>query len=222
MEFAQRCAELGIALTTGQLEAFEDFENELYAANEFMNLTRIKREDCWRLHFLDSLLLSPYIPKCSKVLDIGTGPGFPAWPLAAAREDLMVTAMDSSGKMLGFLAKSPLSNLALCQGRAEDRLLNSSFDLVTGRALAPFAIQMEISARYAINGGILAPLRTPKDQSVVERFPYDKLSLSLEDIHLVPLPGTDIVRLIPMVRKRKQTPKLYPRAWAQIKNSPLG
>ncbi|RYG69749.1 16S rRNA (guanine(527)-N(7))-methyltransferase RsmG, partial [bacterium] len=83
------------------LDRFETFEADLYEANEVMNLTRVPREECWLRHFLDSLLIAPWLPGEGSLLDIGSGPGFPAWPLALARPELQVTALDSSGKMLG-------------------------------------------------------------------------------------------------------------------------
>lgn len=157
-----------------------EFEEDLYKQNEVMNLTRVPREECDMRHFLDSVLISPLIPPGSEVLDIGTGPGFPAWPLALLRPDLKVTALDSSGKMLGFLQRHPLPNLLPVQGRAEDNGWDEEFDVVTGRALAPFPAQVELSVRPCRRGGFLLPMRTPGDASTIEAFPFEKLGLILE------------------------------------------
>ena len=144
--FRNAVAGLGLELSEAQLDAFEAFEERLYAANAVMNLTRVPKEEGWLRHFVDSLLIPRPDSEGSSVLDIGTGPGFPAWPLAAARPDLRVTALDSSGKMIGFLQGNPLPNLHAVQDRAETWGVRNQFDVVTGRALAPFGIQLELSA----------------------------------------------------------------------------
>src|ERR1041384_3584956 len=130
----------GLELTPEQVAQFEAFEAKLYEANAVMNLTRVPREECWLRHFVDSLLFQDLIPDRASVLDIGTGPGFPAWPLACARPDLQLTAMDSSGKMLGFLQRQGLPNLETIQIRAEEWGVRDRFDVVTGRAVAPLSI----------------------------------------------------------------------------------
>src|ERR1041384_4679794 len=134
----------GLELTPEQVAQFEAFEAKLYEANAVMNLTRVPREECWLRHFVDSLLFQDLIPLNARVLDIGTGPGFPAWPLACARPDLQVTALDSNGKMLGFLRSQPLPNLEVVQERAEEWGAFERFGVVTGRALAPLPVQIEL------------------------------------------------------------------------------
>lgn len=220
--FANAAAELGLALSSAQLKAFADFESALYRANEVMNLTRVAQEECGLRHFLDSLLLAAFIPEGATVLDIGTGPGFPAWPLACARPDLAVTAVDSSGKMLGFLRRQVLPNLRIIETRVEDWDVRDAFVVVTGRAVAPFPVQMEISAPVTAPQGIVLPMRTPNDRDAWVNFPADTLGLTLETVHEVPLPGTDIVRCLPQFRKIGVTPRTYPRNWADIKRKPLG
>lgn len=186
-----------------------------------MNLTRVPKDECIVRHIADSLTVSPFISHGLRVLDIGCGPGFPAWPLACARPDLTVTAMDSSGKMLGFLEKNRCRNLATLQARAEDRPFDGAMDVTTGRAVAPLGIQIELSARPLKVGGFVLPMRTPADLEGVKSFPADVLGLELEDIHSIEVPTTDVVRLLPVFRKVKPTPRQYPRSWAEIRRSPL-
>lgn len=213
-------AQLGIQLSDAQLERFEEFESRLYEANSLMNLTRVPREECATRHFVDSLLFADLIPEGSKVVDIGTGPGFPAWPIACARPDLDVTAIDSSGKMLGFLSRNLLPNMHISQVRAEEFQARESFDVVTGRAVAPLAVQLEISAHLCKIGGIILPMRTPTDEP---SFAADagQLGLQLESVQRRELPGTDVVRVFPIYRKFGATPGRYPRTWAEIKRRPL-
>lgn len=213
---------IGLDLTQDQLSAFEAFEESLYAANESMNLTRVAREECWLRHFVDSLLFHDLLPEGAKVLDIGTGPGFPAWPLAVARPDLHIAALDSSGKMLGFLRTMPLPNLEVMERRAEEWGVREEFDVVTGRAVAPLTLQLELSAALCTEGGMVAPMRTPNDEDSIMRFSGSVLGLRREAVIRRPLPETDIVRVSPVYRKVGPTPAKYPRPWAEMKRKPLG
>jgi len=212
---------LALPLSDSQLDEFEKFEDGLYAANEMMNLTRVPREECWLRHFLDSLLFQDLIPLRASVLDIGSGPGFPAWPLAVARPDLHVTALDSSGKMVTFLQRFPLANLRTILGRAEEWRVRDQFDVVTGRAVAPLPIQLELSAPACVLEGIVVPMRTPADREAIDAFRGAGLGLRLERVDTRRLPGTDVVRLFPIFRKEMTTEDRYPRTWAEIKRSPL-
>lgn len=216
--FSKACGEIGLPLSAVQLASFIEFENRLYTANELMNLTRVPRRECWLRHFMDSLVIHDLIPPGAKVLDIGTGPGFPAWPLACGREDLAVTALDSSGKMLGFLRGSPLPNLVAVQARAEEwaRDHAEQFDFVTGRALAPLAVQLELSAAFSKIGGLVAPMRSSGEREQIAKLP-SFLGLVLKEVAERRLPGTDVVRLLPVYRKAWRTPKGFPRDWPAIK-----
>ena len=201
------------------LDRFERFEDALYRANEVMNLTRVPRDECWLRHFLDSLLVARLIPHRASVLDIGTGPGFPAWPLAVARPDLAVTALDSSGKMLGFLESQPLPNLEIVQGRAEEWDEREAFEIVTGRALAPLPIQIEVSAGLVRAGGAVIPMRTPNDDP--HGIDLEPLGLELQSVETVELPILHAPRTFPVYRKVARTDQSFPRRWAEIKDAPL-
>ncbi|HWA83359.1 MAG TPA: 16S rRNA (guanine(527)-N(7))-methyltransferase RsmG [Fimbriimonadaceae bacterium] len=218
--FAGECERIGLPLTGLQLDRFQEFEENLYKWNEVMNLTRVPKGECWVRHFLDSLLIQEMIPKGASVLDIGTGPGFPAWPLACAKPDLQVVAIDSSGKMIGFLDNNPLENLKTLKVRAEEWGMRDAFDVVTGRAIAPLGIQLEISAPLCKFGGVILPMRTPSEREAVDKDVSD-LGLRLENVVEKALPGTEIVRLFPVYRKVAKTPERYPRPWAEIRRRPI-
>lgn len=209
----------GLELSHGQVASLDAFEEALYAHNEHKNLTRIPREDAWRRHFVDSLLIHDLIAQGASVLDIGAGPGFPAWPLALVRPDLSVTALDSNGKMLEFLRSQPLPNLEIVQARAEDWGVREKFDVVTGRALAPLPIQLELSAAPCRLGGLVIPMRTAKEEDAVVAFPAAKLGLRLRETVQRELPGEDATRLFPVYEKISPTPRQFPRSWAEIKKA---
>ncbi len=186
-----------------------------------MNLTRVRFEDCEVRHFLDSLLIESLIPKGASVLDLGTGAGFPAWPLACARPDLEVTALDGSRKPFAFLEAHPLPNLKLRFQRAEACTERESFDFVTGRALAPLSIQLELGAAWVVVEGVVVPFRTPPESDESSEFPAHKLGLQLSAVKLLTVQETDIVRLFPVYTKTRKTPPEFPRPWNKIKASPL-
>lgn len=219
-EFTDWCSLSGLELSQEQIASFDAFEDALYAANEVKNLTRVPRENAWRRHFVDSLLFHDLIPGGSAVLDLGTGPGFPAWPLACARPDLHLTALDSNGKMLEFLKSQPLPNLDVVQVRVEDWDVREHFDVVTGRALAPFAIQMELSSAPCKGGGLVIPMRTAQDDESIANLRTGRLSLKLKEIVRRDLAGEEITRVFPVYEKTAKTMRKYPRRWAEIKLKP--
>jgi 16S rRNA (guanine527-N7)-methyltransferase len=216
------CNELGISLTEEQLAEFEYFEDDLYEANEVMNLTRVPKEDCYIRHYLDSIMVGKIISELvsgASVLDIGTGPGFPSWPIATAFPDLKVTALDANGKMLGFLDRHRRDNITIEHVRAEEVKERERFDVVTGRAVAPFGIQLEISAAQVKQGGYFIPMRTPSDDMTSGN--WTKLGLDLVETRQAAIPGTDVIRVFPIFQKNRQTAPFYPRRWPDIKKRPL-
>lgn len=216
------CSEQGFPISDVALDGFESFEESLYAANEIMNLTRVPRQECTNRHFIDSLLSMAWIPLGAFVLDIGTGPGLPAWPLACARPDLQVVALDSSTKMLGHLENQPLENLAVAQARAEEYGCAEVFDWVTGRALAPLGIQLELSCKPCKIGGLIVPFRTPAEIETIHAFPAELLGLQLMEVKYAKIPEADVERCFPFFKKIEKTKGQYPRSWAQIKQAPIG
>lgn len=212
----------GHGLEPDQLQSIERFLDSLYEANTSRNLTRVPPEEAVTRHVCDSLLVAEFISEGARVLDIGCGPGFPAWPLAVARPDLQVVAMDSSSKMLAFLAEHPLANLTVALQRAEEDIMPEEFDVVTGRAVAPFPLQAELSAGWLKVGGMFCPLRTPAEAEVISETNVGVLGLKLQSLEVRSIPGTETVRLLPVFEKVRPTPSVYPRTWARMKARPLG
>ncbi|CAN5473258.1 16S rRNA (guanine(527)-N(7))-methyltransferase RsmG [soil metagenome] len=209
---------IGLRMDETARTGFENFATDLYIYNEGKNLTRVPPEDAWHRHFADSLLFQDLFPQGAKVADLGTGPGLPAWPLARARPDLKVTAVDSNGKMLDFLRRHTLPNLTIVQVRAEEWPMRERFDVVTGRAVAPLAAQLELSAPLCRIGGKVLSLRTPNDDP--QSVPYDRLGLRLESLEDRAIPTGELRRCLVFLKSGRTDP-IYPRRWAEIKARPL-
>ncbi|MFZ4509052.1 MAG: 16S rRNA (guanine(527)-N(7))-methyltransferase RsmG [Fimbriimonas sp.] len=216
--FRETATAWGITITDEMVDALAAFEEDLYQTNEVVNLTRVPRELCWVRHFLDSLTLVPLIGEASSLLDIGTGPGFPAWPIALVCPNLEVMAADSNGKMLGFLARHPLPNLTTRNVRVEDSAWRERFDIVSGRAVAPLAGQLEISASPCRVGGRVISMRTAADTFIDK---VEVLGLELEETVQTELPAEQGTRSLPIYRKFRSTHVIYPRPWGKIKAAPL-
>lgn len=213
-----------------KLSAFCDY---LLEQNKLFNLTAIKTpEGAALLHFADSLALSDYIPKDAKILDIGSGAGFPAIPIAIARPDVQVTALDSTQKRVNFINSAAkmlgLDNLTAVCHRAEDVTgseFKESFDIVTARAVAAYPILLELCLPAVKVGGKFVAMKS-KDVSR-ETTGIDKLlktlSITAPKFNYSKLSHSDEVfeRCIVEVTKNATTPPKYPRAFAHIKKKPL-
>ncbi len=210
-----------------------DFCKYLLEQNELFNLTAIKTpEGAALLHFADSLTLSSFVPVGANLLDIGSGAGFPAIPLAIARPDITVTALDSTQKRVDFINRTAemlgLTNINAVCSRAEDitgKKFKESFDIVTARAVAAYPILLELALPAVKVGGQFVAMKS-KDVSretsgigkVTRLLNFSEPNYS--DIKLVN-ETEEFERCIVTVKKIAATPSKYPRAYAQIKKRPI-
>ncbi len=214
-------------------EKLSEFCDFLLEQNKLFNLTAIKTpEGAALLHFADSLTLCKFIPENAKVLDIGSGAGFPAVPLAVARPDVSVTALDSTGKRVDFINRSAemlcLGNLKAVCARAEDVTgldFKESFDIVTARAVAAYPILLELCIPAVKVGGSFVAMKS-KDVSretqgierVLKQFSVLKPKFHMSELHS----GDEAFeRCIVVLDKVGATPQKYPRPYAQIKKKPV-
>ena len=206
------------------------FTTLLLEENTRQNLTRITDPaEIAVKHFDDCLTLLPYLPKEGKVIDIGTGAGFPAVPIAIATE-LEVTALDSLGKRVEFLqtAKSELSleNFHPIHARAEqlaqEKEYREKFDICVSRAVANLAALCEYCLPFVRKGGTFIAMKgqNPAEEIGEASFAISELGGKLKEIVPYALPGADHHCLV-IIEKIKPTPAKYPRQRVNISKKPL-
>lgn len=136
-------------LPEGGEENFDTFHALLNEWNARMDLTNIKEEEALERHYLDSLTALPYLPFGARVIDVGTGAGFPGMPLAIARPDLSVTLLDAREKRVAFL-NAALARLKGVRAEAVHARVEifarehpEAYDIAVSRAVAPAPVLLE-------------------------------------------------------------------------------
>ena len=200
--------------------------------NEKINLTALTEpEDVALKHFVDSLLLLRYceIKKDERVIDVGTGAGFPGMVLKIARPDLRLTLLDSLQKRLVFLdavcRELDIPDVALVHSRAEDgsrTALRDSFDIAVSRAVASLNTLCEYDMPYVTVGGRFIAMKG-KDAALELSGAQNAIMTlggKLAEKHDFIL-GNAGERCIIEIAKTAPTPDRFPRKSKQIKNKPL-
>ena len=235
-KFKEATEKNGIEPLSAQItENFYKFAEHLLAVNQITNLTAIRDIDGIIFkHFVDSLLVSSYIPKGVRVLDLGCGPGFPSLPLAIARADLEIVGLDSTAKKIAFVnetaAMLSLKNLHAVVGRAEDDATMKklgAFDVVTSRAVANPVVLCELSLPYLKIGGIMLAMKGAMLEEETKSLNESKIigimggkAATCQSWKLITDAGEEARGMIELVKERKHDPK-FPRAYATILKKPL-
>ena len=220
--------ELKLALTEEQIDTLCAFGAAVVRQNQVMNLTAITEPaQVAKLHLLDSLsVLSALDLRGKKLIDVGCGAGFPGVPLAIACPEAQVTLLDSLGKRITWL-KEILPQLGIqaecVTARAEEAVVScrESYDIATSRAVARLNILLELLAPYVKVGGAVVALKgsAAKEELGECGGAMKKLGLRQEAFLEFPVDGASHALIV--LRKVAPTPKMYPRRYAKIKQSPL-
>lgn len=163
-KFRNSMNSIGIELTNSQLNAFETYYDMLIDRNKVMNLTAITEfDEVMDKHFLDSVYLfrSIELKEDYKLIDIGTGAGFPGIPLKIVFPELKITLLDSLNKRVGFLNdvidELNLNDIEAIHGRAEDiardKAYRASYDIAVSRAVANLSTLSEYCLPFVKIGG---------------------------------------------------------------------
>ena len=224
----QGLSELKLALSEEQVDTLCAFGAAVVRQNQVMNLTAITEPaQVAKLHLLDSLsVLSALDLRGKKLIDVGCGAGFPGVPLAIACPEAQVTLLDSLGKRITWL-KEILPQLGIqaecVTARAEEAVVScrESYDIATSRAVARLNILLELLAPYVKVGGAVVALKgsAAKEELGECGDAIKKLGLRQEAFLEFPVDGASHALIV--LRKVAPTPKMYPRRYAKIKQSPL-
>lgn len=227
----QVLAASNLKLTGKMIAQFEKYAALLIEWNKKMNLTAITEPRQIAIkHFLDSLsLLSAYdVPQAAKVIDVGTGAGFPGVPLKIARPDIELTLLDSLQKRLVFLdvlTDQLELKVALVHCRAEDGarkdLFREKFDVAVSRAVAPLNILLEYCLPFVKVGGVFVALKGSRAQEEIDAAKNALQVLNGEIVKVENFKLAEEERNVIVIRKTEEVDFLYPRSSAKIKRKPL-
>lgn len=212
-------------------DKFEIYFKELIDYNTKVNLTAITdKQDVYIKHFFDSCLASEFIPNNAKVVDIGTGAGFPGVPLKIIRKDIKLNLVDSLNKritFLNYLQQKLDVEYNTYHSRAEDFCSSiqnrENFDVVVSRAVAKLNTLAEYCLPLVKIGGLFIAYKGGDvEQEVQESLNAIKtLGGQVEVIKNFDLPMEKGSRTLVIIKKIKQTPKIYPRGKNLPKIKPL-
>ncbi len=229
----QGAAELGVELSASQVEQFSQYGDFLLEYNEKVNLTAITDEDEVAVkHFVDCLTAVKAIElrDGERLIDVGTGAGFPAVPLLILKPTLHVTLLDSLQKRLTFLEQL-LQKLGLkarlTHGRAEDTARvageREHYDLVVSRAVAQLSILAELCLPFAKVGGEFLAMKGPAvgEELRTGKRAIETLGGKVERVVELRLPLSEEQRSLVVMKKVRATPPAYPRRAGLPKKTPL-
>ena len=227
------CNEFGITLDDEKIKKLNLYGNLLLEWNEKINLTAITEpEDVLYKHFYDCILFFKHnqIPQNAKIIDVGTGAGFPGMVLKIVREDLEITLLDSLNKRITFLKdvieKCELQGIEAIHSRAEDGgknpLYREKYDIACARAVANMPVLMEYCIPFVKVGGRFIAMKGPSAEEEVALCKNAISILKTEKPQIIceKLPNND-PRTFVIFKKISQTPPKYPRNSGNISKQPL-
>ena len=235
-ELSEGARALGIALSDDQLRMFQAYYEMLVAWNARTNLTTIiDRRDVQTKHFLDSLACLAALEGDTanlRLVDVGSGAGFPGLPLRIACPALRLTLVEAAGKKTAFLEavtrQLGLSSVTVVRARAEevghDPAHRETYDLAVVRAVAAMPVLAELALPFVRLGGWLVAQKGDDPAAEVEAAQSAMRTLGgrLHHVLGVTVPGLDAARHLVVVEKVAPTPARYPRRPGMPDKRPLG
>ena len=226
------CKDFGISLTEKQTEQFLEYYKLLIEWNEVMNLTAITEfEEVLSKHFVDSCALGKAVSMEGekRLLDVGTGAGFPGMPLAILCPQTEFVLLDALRKRIDFLneviAELGLTNVTAVHARAEDyaRDNRGTFDLAVSRAVADLRVLSELALPMVKVGGAFLAMKAEDCTEEVETAANARTVLGAPDAEVLhyTVPFDEVSRAIVRLQKTQETPEKYPRRFKKIQTSPL-
>ncbi len=224
-------AQMGVRPDEAALLRFRRYYETLTEWNAVMNLTAISgEEDTARLHFLDCAALTRLCElEGKRVVDVGSGAGFPGLVLKILCPEMELCLLDSLDKRVKFLSalcgKLGFEDVSCLHARAEEApaALRQSFDIACSRAVARLNLLAELCLPFVKVGGLFTAMKGP--EAAEELREAEKgirlLGGEIERVAEYAVPGTELRHKAVLIRKVADTPKKYPRRWGQMKKQPL-
>lgn len=229
-EFINELSKLGITLTESQSESLEKYANILIDYNKHTNITAITdKESIYLKHFYDSLTLTKIINLNTnlKVLDIGSGGGFPGIVIKIIFPNLNITLLDSNNKKSEFqkyvIKELDLKDIEVINDRAENYFKKGlKYDLVVARAVSNMLVLDELCIPFLkINGNAVLMKSEVNEELTQSKKGIEILGGKIIDIQEFRLPKEESLRTLIKIQKEKETPKEYPRIYDKILKKPL-
>lgn len=233
-EMGQAAGAYGISLSERQLEQFEQYFVLLMDWNQKMNLTAITEpHEVAVKHMIDSLSVydAALFPVGLRLIDVGTGAGFPGIPLKILRPDLRLTLLDSLNKRVRFLETVVqalgFTDVTCIHARAEEaarqKIYREQFDMAVSRAVARLPVLAEYTLPFVKPSGIFAAMKGMKYQEEADAAMHAIRVLGGGAMRLVPvkLSGLEDVRAVIYIEKKGRTPAAYPRKAGIPEKNPL-
>ena len=217
-------------LTEDICSNFEKYADLLIETNKQFNLTAItERDEVFEKHFADSVSCAQFIDQGMRVIDVGSGAGFPGLPLKIAREDLSITLLDSLAKRVNFLktvcAELKLTGVSPVHMRAEDAGADSEFrekyDVAVSRAVANLAVLSEYCLPFVKVGGIFLALKGRGADAEISEAQNAIAVLGGKTEKTVEVFWRGMEHRVVIIRKVCNTPAKYPRKAGKPAKSPL-
>lgn len=222
-----------LGLSPERAPVLAEYESLLLEKNQVMNLTAITDpEQAARLHYLDSAALLTHFPMAGKrVLDVGTGAGFPGLVLKLLEPSIRLTLLDSLGKRVNWLREISTAlgapDVECIHGRAEeygaDPGYREGYDVVVSRAVAELRILCELCLPFVRVGGLFLAMKSVDCGEELSAAGHGIRMLGGRVTGCVdyPIPGTEVTHRVVVIEKIKPTLKGFPRRFAKIRSSPL-
>ena len=232
----QKCKKQNIELDEGKAKALKEYKELLVEWNEKMNLTAITEDyEVIVKHFVDCLECTHLITNEKKIIDVGTGAGFPGMPLAIYYPQIEFTLLDGLNKRLIFLEevvnKLGLKNVKIVHARAEEAARNKeyfeSFDAVVSRAVANLPVLLEYTSPYVKVNGKCIVMKGDNAKEELDLAKNAMNILKLKNIenkeykYSYTINNEEYNRTILYIEKVGNTPNKYPRNYGQIKKKAL-
>jgi len=230
----EACENEGLIFDETMYNNFIQYKALIKEWNEKINLTAITEDEkIIKKHFIDSIKVFeyPYVKEATKIIDIGTGGGFPGIPMKIVKPESSMVLLDSLNKRINFLNevidKLELKDIKTIHGRAEDFAQKAEyreeFDLAVSRAVANLTVLLELCLPFVKVGGYFVALKGPaiEDEIKDSKVALKVLGGHIQEILTSIISGSDLKHNLLVIKKIKDTPKKYPRKAGTANKNPI-